>query len=182
MSPSDGLVGSQLFAGGGSAFAVTTLDESPLATWFNRATVARPDIAIRRVRGRLSRTTRGFWNEASAALQFPYYFTAGWPGFSEVIRDLAWLPGAGYVLVICDAPHLFVDEGAQRDEEWATLVPTLERARDYWEQRHVDADSRLVPIPFRVLLQASADAAREMTARVQRAGSSAVAWVPDDDA
>src|SRR5688500_5282014 len=67
-----------------------------------RLSAAHPASVIRTVRGKKSRTVSAFFDEVSAALQFPYYFGENWAAFDEMIVDLEWLVGDAYLLMIPD--------------------------------------------------------------------------------
>jgi hypothetical protein len=72
-----------------------------------------PSFVVRFVRGKKMRTIDNLFDEACAALQFPYYFGYNWDAFSECITDLDWLPADGYVLLVQDALHVLDDDTPQ---------------------------------------------------------------------
>jgi hypothetical protein len=63
-------------------------------------------VAVRFVRGRKAATATAFFDEASAALQFPDYFGANWDAFHDCLDDLAWLNADAVVLGLLDADQL----------------------------------------------------------------------------
>jgi RNAse (barnase) inhibitor barstar len=117
---------------------VARLRESPAAR-----------LVCRVIRGRKSPTKADFFNEASAALQFPSYFGDNWDAFDECLADLEWLPGDAYVLVFTDANRLLEKEPA---EELQTLLELLQDAGEEWA-RPVEGEGPGPAKPFHSLLQ-----------------------------
>jgi hypothetical protein len=46
-------------------------------------------------------------DELAIGFSFPGYFGRNWDAVDECLRDLSWLPGDGYVLVVVDAEPLW---------------------------------------------------------------------------
>ena len=65
------------------------------------------------MRGRKSLTTPHFFDESSAALQFPYYFGENWDAFHDCLTDLEWLRGDTVVVCLTKAVRLL--DGAPAD-------------------------------------------------------------------
>ena len=62
---------------------------------------------VRFVRGKKAETVSDFYDEISAAMQFPFYFGGNWDAFADCIGDLEWLNAkAGVIVVFTDAAHL----------------------------------------------------------------------------
>ncbi|MEV6237786.1 barstar family protein [Lentzea sp. NPDC051838] len=98
---------------------------------------------VRRIRGTRCRTVDGWFDELSAALQFPSYFGSNWPALEDMLTDLSWLPADGYLLVFEDAEDLLADELP----EALTLALTILG----------EAAEEFAPIPYQFLLQAPGD-------------------------
>ncbi len=89
--------------------------------------------------GRVMQNKADFLRVASAAMDFPAYFGYNWDSFEECIRDLAWAPSQGYVLIYDRVWQLALPE----HKTWQVVRSILTDAVDYW---------RTTGIPFYVLL------------------------------
>lgn len=96
------------------------------------------DIKMRDKHNGVNRTARaskahdkqGFFDEISAALQFPSYFGENWDALDECINDLDWLPATdSYLLLITDADQL-LEDGPFKDLE--ILMTILEKTAKNW--------------------------------------------------
>jgi RNAse (barnase) inhibitor barstar len=67
----------------------------------------------------------------STALDFPRTFGRNWDALSDALRDLSWLPGAGYALLFENAGDLQQHEG----EDFDTLLEILEECAQDWATR-----------------------------------------------
>ena len=85
---------------------------------------------------------RSFLSACQAALHLPAYFGHNWDAFEETIRDLAWAPADGY-LILYDRVANFA---ANRPDEWAIALDILRSAADEWARQGT---------PFYVLLRHS---------------------------
>jgi hypothetical protein len=110
-----------------------------------------PPAVARIVRGRRARTRASFFDEASAAFQFPAYFGANWDAFVDCMRDLGQ-PGAPCVLLVALALELFADEPGALPV-LAAVAAQLHEAR-----------------PFHVVLQDTAGGLPDLEARLRGAG------------
>lgn len=93
----------------------------------------------------------GLYGEFSAVFKFPDYFGNNFNALSECITDLAWLPAAGYVLIIKNAEALLNEEP---DETLEGLLSVLNNAGEEWATPVVqgepwDRDA----VPFHTVLQ-----------------------------
>jgi hypothetical protein len=108
-------------------------------------------IVARFLRGKKMSTLEGVFNEVSAALQFPYYFGENWNAFEECIKDLSWLQGDAYIIVITDSMDLLSEES---EEQIDALLTYLCEAGEEWSN---PVDVSLAwghpAIPFRVFFQ-----------------------------
>lgn len=69
----------------------------------------------------------------STALDFPTSFGRNWDALSDSLRDLSWLPGAGYALLFERAGDLrTADEG-----DFDTLLDILDDAVHDWAEREL---------------------------------------------
>jgi hypothetical protein len=130
-----------------------------------------PRMVARRVRGNKARTVPDWFDECSAALQFPYYFGENWNAFDECLTDLEWLPADAYVLLITNSQHLLE---AETPEDKKTLFRILDRTGQEWGQR-VSGEFSRPPKPFHVLFQCER---AEEPSLCQVLDGSKVGWSP----
>lgn len=64
----------------------------------------------------------------AGALQFPQWFGGNWDALEDCLSDLAWMPAAGYVLLLENAAGLPPDERG-------TLLDILASAATSWAER-----------------------------------------------
>jgi len=134
------------------------------------------DAAVRMVRGAKSTTVEAFFDEVSAALQFPYYFGENWGAFDECIVDLDWIDARAYLILVSDAASLLRDADS---EDFRILTNALTRANQEWLTPNQYIPRNREPTPFHVLLQCEADQLSALVERLDRAGAEHVV-VPGD--
>lgn len=78
----------QLLKPGKPCFYAVVADDSQLENFRLAIDGARDGTVARVVRGKKSRTVSHFFDEISAALQFPYYFGENWAALDECLADL----------------------------------------------------------------------------------------------
>ena len=76
----------------------------------------------------------------AASMQFPSYFGGNWDALEECLRDLSWLGGSGYALIVRDAEHLWRDHHRLA----ANLIESWLLCAGYWAAREV---------PFHLVLE-----------------------------
>jgi hypothetical protein len=73
----------------------------------------------------------GLMDALAVGFSFPDYFGRNWDAVDECLRDLSWLPAAGYVLVVKDAERLW-----KRDPHPpAQLVRSWLFCAEHWSRR-----------------------------------------------
>jgi hypothetical protein len=72
--------------------------------------LAGPPSVNRIIRGRKSRTSAAFFDEAAAALQFPEYFGENWSAFEDCLRDLCGVHPVPHLVFINQSSVLLADE------------------------------------------------------------------------
>jgi len=103
------------------------------------APIARQGWRAFYLNGRIIKDKADFLRVASAAMDFPPYFGYNWDAFEECIRDLAWAPAQGYVLLYDRVWQMALpDHGA-----WQVACAILTDAVAYW---------RTTDVPMYVLL------------------------------
>jgi hypothetical protein len=100
-------------------------------------------VVVRILRGHCGRSTYGFLDEVGAALQLPGDPAEDWPALGALLTDMAWLPGAGHVLVVTRASLLLAAEPVRE------LSGLVEAVREVARGRAEEGD----PVPFHVVLQ-----------------------------
>lgn len=127
--------------------------------------------AARVVRGSKATTLDGFFGEIGAALQLPAYFGENWPALDECLKDLSWLPGPAYVLIVTDADMLF------RDDKLDSLPTFLKLAASAGEAWAVPADQDQPwghgVVPFHVVFQVRKAALKGWSKHVAASGQDA---------
>lgn len=69
----------------------------------------------------------------SAAFNFPEYFGANWDAADELLRDMGWLPAAGYTLIVRGSDSLWRSD----PELAARLVRAWLYCAEHWAERGV---------------------------------------------
>jgi RNAse (barnase) inhibitor barstar len=105
-------------------------------------------LTLRTVRGRKAATMASFFDEFSAALQFPYYFGENWDAFNDCVTDLEWLPGEGYAVIITHAVHLLEKDSADALKSFVTV---MQNASQHWRKPGKANKAK----PFQVILHAT---------------------------
>lgn len=66
------------------------------------------------------------WSEVAV---FPPYFGRNWDALDESLRDLAWAPAQGYLVLYDEVAHF----AAARPDEFAVALDILQTAVEYWQ-------------------------------------------------
>jgi Barstar (barnase inhibitor) len=157
----------RLFETEGRAFFIAGTDLSEFQNLFLRITQRHPGAVIRMIRGKKSRTVQNFFDEISAALQFPYYFGENWAAFDECITDLDWIEGNAYLLMVNDA-NLFLS--AADIEDFRICIRTFMGANSEWLTPNQFIPRERVPTPFHVLFQCQTSEIPELSRRLVAVG------------
>jgi RNAse (barnase) inhibitor barstar len=113
---------------------------------------------VRILRGAKMTSEERLYDEFAASLQFPYYFGENWDALDECLRDLDWLSGDAYVLILLDASRILSSEDRA---QLPTLIRVLKRARDEWSQAVTEGQSwDRAAKPFHVVFHAEPSEAR----------------------
>lgn len=102
-------------------------------------------LAVRVVRGKKMRQRESFFNEISAALQFPLYFGENWDALDESLADLGWLRGEGYILFVVNAIDVLNREPSGQFEIFLQILADI---APEWAKSDT-------PKPFHVVLHCS---------------------------
>ena len=85
--------------------------------------LAGKSILVRFVRGKKATTLADFYNEMSAALQFPLYFGGNWDALADCLGDPSGLEAEhGMVVVISDAGRLLESAGPADLDTFARVI------------------------------------------------------------
>jgi RNAse (barnase) inhibitor barstar len=132
-------------------FFITPMDNSELTDLHLFLSEKYQNAVIKIIRGEKSKSKTPFFNEVSAALQFPAYFGENWDAFEECINDLEWLPGDAYILLVSEATQLFGN--AKYKKDFRTLIEILEDTnKQKLEVKHHSAGESK-PVSFHVVFQ-----------------------------
>jgi hypothetical protein len=88
-----------------------------------------PELSAKILRGNKMRSWQALFDEAAAALQFPYYFGENLNAFDECMADLEWLNARGYLIVILKADQVLADCD---DAELQALITLLCNVASEW--------------------------------------------------
>jgi len=125
---------------------------------------------IRTLRGKKMASLEGLFDEAGAALQLPYYFGENWAAFDECLKDLSWLPGNGYLIVLLNADAILTDE---EPEQLGVLARILREVCKEWSTPVALGESWDRPAkPFHVLWHARPDRITALKGRTESIGLS----------
>jgi hypothetical protein len=133
---------------GDPPFYVCTLNRSDLFNLGWQIRLKNERHVTRIIRGGHGRTLDDFYAESAAALQFPYYFGENWDAYSDCIRDLAWIVGDAFLIMIDDA-HLLLDQEDPRMFE--ILISIHARATTAWLTPFAYAGQTREPVPFHTI-------------------------------
>ena len=124
--------------------------------------------AARVIRGSKTTTLDAFFSEIGAALQLPAYFGENWDALDECLKDLSWLPGPAYVLIVADADRLFRDD---KFDSLPTLLKLAVSAGEAWAMpTDLDQPWGHGSIPFHVVFQVQKGALKGWSRRVAASG------------
>jgi hypothetical protein len=157
--------GKKLFSLGSPVAYIATMDAGSFADLTLDLVRSNNDAIVRTVRGRKSETVFDFFDEISAALQFPYYFGENGDAFEECINDLDWIEGNAYLIAIPDA-DLFLS--AASFEQFQGVMDILRRANQNWMKPNQYSPRDRPPTPFHLLCQCPAAESR-LIARLKEA-------------
>lgn len=73
-----------------------------------------------------------FLGLVSRALKFPDWFGHNWDALADCLKDLSWLPGAGFVLVLEKGKHF----GAGHRPEFEQAMELLKDVSEYWRDQN----------------------------------------------
>jgi RNAse (barnase) inhibitor barstar len=88
-----------------------------------------PGFTVAVLDGNNAGTRAGFFEELARALRFPDYFGHNWDAVYDCLTDLAWLPAAGYVLVLDGFDRFATNEPGQ----WDIGLKVLREACAFWQ-------------------------------------------------
>lgn len=111
---------------------------------------AEQRLAVVVLRGCKMKTLDRFYDELSAALQFPLYFGRNWNALDECLGDLEWLPYNAYLLVIADAISVLKTAGEGDAEAFWKLL--ARSSKEWSEGTSVGGTLTRKPTPFHVVL------------------------------
>lgn len=149
---SDPLAFQQLSSPESSVFYRSEVDVQPAAEWVTNAN-SRLDIRYIMLDAERMRSTSGLFDEFSSQLQFPGFFGNNWNALSDCLRDLEWLPAAGWVLVVLNSTHLLSDA---EKEQMEFFVRVIHQVADEWsEDVQGEGEWDHSPQPFKVVFQYS---------------------------
>ena len=70
-----------------------------------------------------------FLDHVSLALNFPKTFGGNWDAFADCLRDLSWVEGKGYVVILEKSKHFC----AAHKHEFDEAIEVLKEAAEFWK-------------------------------------------------
>lgn len=125
-------------------------------------------VSVRYCRGARMQDVDACFQEFAAVYQFPSNCGQNWSAFSEVMRELEWMPSKGYICVVTDAEQFLVNDDVSEfktfckimsgvGEEWATAIHDGE----YWDRDET---------PFHTVFRGSPSGIVSVEQRIKQAG------------
>jgi RNAse (barnase) inhibitor barstar len=116
-----------------------------------RAITPPPGFAVTVIHGEQCRTKDDLLSEFARMMTFPYYFGKNWDALEDCLIDLAWLPAAGYLLIITEAEQVL----RRHREDYQTFIEILKNAGKEWATPRA-GEWPLPAIPFHTVFTVSA--------------------------
>lgn len=152
---------------GDPCFFVTVLDDAKFEDLYLELSGKNKGAIVRKIRGRKSLSIDDFFNEVSAALQFPFYFGENWNALSDCLADLDWLVGDMFVVLVSETMLLMREWNG---EEISTLLRVLARANKDWLKPSAFIPRDSVPTPFHVIFQCTEETIQDFVSQMHRVG------------
>ena len=92
------------------------------------------------LRGKRCKTEDKFFDEVSAAFQFPYYFGENWPATDECLCDLEWLYTSKIFVVIDDFSCMFSDQTHIQNILQNRVVKYFDIMISYWKEQGIPVE------------------------------------------
>ena len=70
-----------------------------------------------------------FLDDLSEAMKFPEWFGGNWDALADCLRDLSWLEGKGYVVILEKSKHFCAAHRHEFDE----AIDVLKEAAAHWQ-------------------------------------------------
>lgn len=96
--------------------------------WQVAASAGAADIACFRIDIGRAHGKADFLDHIAKAMGFPRWFGNNWDALEDCLKDLSWLPGKGWVLVLEKSKHFGAGHGAEFEEAMALMA----EVSDYW--------------------------------------------------
>jgi RNAse (barnase) inhibitor barstar len=156
------------------AFKIITTEDN-FANTYNSLNMEFGSAVIRMIRGKKSATVKDFFNEISAALQFPYYFGENSAALNDCITDLEWIPGSAYLLMFDNAEFLLSEAPGT---ELEGIFEIFKEAQQQWLTPNEYFPRERQPTPFHLLIH-STDPGCSFFTRTSEIGIALQDWKPD---
>jgi hypothetical protein len=127
-------------------------------------------VVVRFLRGKKMTKLDGLDNEFAAVMQFPWYYGENWAAFDECIKDLSWMSGDVYILIITDSRAVLSEED---EKQFSTLIKILQQAGNEWSQPVETSEWWSRPsIAFHVIFQCDEADKQEVMSRLNSVDAS----------
>lgn len=89
------------------------------------------------LRGSRCKTEDAFFQEISAAFQFPFYYGENWPATDECLCDLEWLNASALYIVVDDFSLMFSGQPHIQEKMQNRVVKYFKIMVEYWKEQNV---------------------------------------------
>jgi len=100
--------------------------------WEIAAAAAAADLACIRIDIGHAHDKADFLAHLSKAMGFPQWFGGNWDALADCLKDLSWLPGKGWVVVLEKSKHF----GAGHSHEFQEAMDLMGEIADYWRAQN----------------------------------------------
>jgi len=96
--------------------------------WEVAAAAGAADLACFRIDIGHAHDKADFLDHISKMLGFPQWFGGNWDALADCLKDLSWLPGKGWVVVLEKSKHF----GAGHKHEFDEAMQLMAEVTEYW--------------------------------------------------
>ena len=100
--------------------------------WEIAAAAGAADLACIRIDIGHAHDKADFLEHMARAMGFPQWFGRNWDALADCLKDLSWLPGKGWVVVLEKSKHF----GAGHSHEFQEAMDLMGEIADYWRAQN----------------------------------------------
>jgi RNAse (barnase) inhibitor barstar len=100
--------------------------------WEIAAAAGAADLACFRIDIGHAHDKADFLEHIAKAMGFPQWFGRNWDALADCLKDLSWLPGTGWVVLLEKSKHF----GAGHGHEFREAMDLMGEIADYWRAQN----------------------------------------------